>query len=1458
MQRTRLRTSLLLNVCCLALSVQAIGAAQVLINEVLYRIDPSNSDPLKKQQWVELFNKGTNAVDVTGWTVSGRDGSGGGSARKLPAASIPGGGYLVVHFATGTNRLGSSDGTGDVYTQDTVALWSADMDEAVLYSPNAIVDFIAWGDAAVPYAPGKAGGDAVAAGIWTAGAALNSDFVQVLSFERPRRVAPGESIGRDPDSTDTNATADFEPHGGVAALDNTPNQRNLSQINVQEVDPPATASQARDFQPNAAPRRRWTVMLYFNGDNSLEVDMYRQVQAIEKAGGSDANVNLVLMFDGKRFVTGTYRGLLKANGDPTKLLLQRVLGESTQIGERDMADPAQLSIFIAWAKANYPADHYALFLGAHGDGWKSWGPDETSKGKYGSDFLYMGELRTALTGQHFDLIGFDACMMAAIEVADQIRDFTDYVVGSEEVAYGYPYEVISQALQANPDWTGLQLGQNVVASYAGFFAGSPAAFYPQWSQSLIDEHRLIELIQQVDAWSVVLRNGAGLFQGRDNFADNVQVRIKLDLLFSQVFHDVNFVDLYDLAQHILKDPVLPNCVKGPIPNILTLISQVVVVAEQHSVSLPGAHGLHIYFPVYRKRAELFPQAWDDYDLPSTRQTDGNSRLAIYAENHDELPLQARDRQDGGPLNARTQWPEPPTPQLLFVAHTRWPLFLERYYHPVADNHIVEGVAPDGSVIHPVEVGGGECANPVDEITVPLGSEVTLSGRGSSAIQADLAPAPNIPPVPFFFPSYYFWDLDASVGCQLGPQCIQPSAVAPPGSDAAQNSNDNMDQDRAPENTAWDEKDASGPQITKLCKAVGQFVLTLIPWDSDHTFPFHDTKVDAHGIGDATYVHPQTDSHQSIVNCTPLPVTLLLDEPPPGITVNEEVFGIGIVKGAEGAEVVSAQPARASRPGRLAAAAATAAPAPSIPNYPLLISTTPGTPPLVASGTAIAPGGSATVYTDGAGVFSLRFTPTATGPGQITVKVLGGPTQTISFTVSPALAVNKIAVAGPANGQIAVGQPTSIAVQATNNGQAAINVPVNFTASFGNVAFLSGTPFAQGFGSQVKTDATGTAHLNLMAIFPGMEQIVINVGAITGSLNLTITGTPPAAPTGMGVLSAPSLVAIGQQASVVAVVVAGPNPFPGAKVTFQAAQGNVSFSGAPGVNQVTVTSDANGLATATFAANDPTPILLRLNVAGTQLSATASIPVLLQTDLGGPQPGAMSISAVTNAASGAATSVAPGEIVTLYGKGLGPADLAYFQFIDGAIPTELAGVQILFNGIAAPLIYVRENQSAAIVPYGISVFGQTTVRVEVGSNGTVSPAVTLPITATLPGVFSADASGSGQGAIQNSDLRYNTASNPAAAGSVIVLYLSGLGAVNPPEADGSLTPASGVPTLAASAQVTIGGKPAQIAYQGPAPGAVAGLYQINCIVPTGLPAGNAAVLVSSGGQQSQANLTVAVK
>ena len=239
------------------------------------------------------------------------------------------------------------------------------------------------------------------------------------------------------------------------------------------------------------------------------------------------------------------------------------------------------------------------------------------------------------------------------------------------------------------------------------------------------------------------------------------------------------------------------------------------------------------------------------------------------------------------------------------------------------------------------------------------------------------------------------------------------------------------------------------------------------------------------------------------------------------------------------------------------------------------------------------------------------------------------------------------------------------------------------------------------------------------------------------------------------------------------------------------------------------------------------------------------------------PNPVSPTSVNNSASYAFSSIAPGELVALFGSGLGPAVPAHYTLdANNRIPTSLAGVQVLFNGAAAPVIYASDKQINSIVPFELA--GQSTAQVVVQYNVQTSAPIAVPVTNTMPGLFSADLSGSGQGAIHNADLTYNSPTNPAPPGSTVVLWATGLGALLPGQPNGSIVGGSSLPVLNYPVTVKIGGQTAQIAYQGPAPLEVAGLYQINCIVPAGVASGPATVTVVADGRPSQTNLTVSIR
>lgn len=229
--------------------------------------------------------------------------------------------------------------------------------------------------------------------------------------------------------------------------------------------------------------------------------------------------------------------------------------------------------------------------------------------------------------------------------------------------------------------------------------------------------------------------------------------------------------------------------------------------------------------------------------------------------------------------------------------------------------------------------------------------------------------------------------------------------------------------------------------------------------------------------------------------------------------------------------------------------------------------------------------------------------------------------------------------------------------------------------------------------------------------------------------------------------------------------------------------------------------------------------------------------------------------VVNAASMLAGPVAPGEIVSIFGLGIGPVTPASGIFgASGALPTELAGTQVLFNGQAAPLFYAQDSQINVQAPYEIA--GNSTVSIEVIYQGQSAGTVTVPVAAASPGIFTVSA-GTGLAEAVNQDGTLNSTIDPAPRGSVVSLYATGEGITQPARADG--VPATGTSTAPVlPVNVTIGGSPAQVVYAGEAPGFV-GLLLVNVQVPAGLTTtGLVPVVLTIGSAASQSGVTLAVR
>jgi uncharacterized protein (TIGR03437 family) len=285
--------------------------------------------------------------------------------------------------------------------------------------------------------------------------------------------------------------------------------------------------------------------------------------------------------------------------------------------------------------------------------------------------------------------------------------------------------------------------------------------------------------------------------------------------------------------------------------------------------------------------------------------------------------------------------------------------------------------------------------------------------------------------------------------------------------------------------------------------------------------------------------------------------------------------------------------------------------------------------------------------------------------------------------------------------------------------------------------------------------------------------------------------------------------------------------------------------APGV--VTVNVNPQGLAAGTYSG------AVTITAPGT--SNTPQTVSVTLTVSGAPGPTRV---ALVNAASFLPGAVSPGEIVTITGTNLGPATGVTVQPVNNLLPTSSSGVEVTFDGIPAPLLYVSAGQINTIVPYEIA--GRLTTRVQVRNQGAASEPLEQRVADTAPGVFTLNGSGSGPGAILNQNNSVNSSTAPAQKGSVVVIYATGEGQTFPRGVNGRITtdtlenlrmPLGGV-------SVTIGGQRAEIAYAGAAPSLVAGALQINARVPATAASGQQPVLITVGNGTSQQGVTVSIQ
>jgi hypothetical protein len=352
-----------------------------------------------------------------------------------------------------------------------------------------------------------------------------------------------------------------------------------------------------------APKAKWTVMLYISGDNDLEDYVVGDIETELAPTGSSANVQIVALADrGPGYDTRYGDWQTTKLFHVTKGMTAAPENAVADWGERNFGDKQTLIDFVAWTKANYPADRYALYFWGHG--W-NWHPGVVMQDDTDNDTLDMEEVKAALPSLGFiDMVGFDGCNMASIEVqllwhghATALSHSQEWVGGE-----GVQYNLVLAQLAANP---------NMTADQVAIATSQSATSDKTWSAVAVDS-RFDALLTAVNQWSAALNNG---------LAAN---RRKYDRAFgaTRAFWQAPMdKDLYDMAYEINRN-VADSTIKARGQAVMNAV-KAVVLHERHVNSYADARGITIYhisaakekdsaYTYYRGLDFALQTGWDEF------------------------------------------------------------------------------------------------------------------------------------------------------------------------------------------------------------------------------------------------------------------------------------------------------------------------------------------------------------------------------------------------------------------------------------------------------------------------------------------------------------------------------------------------------------------------------------------------------------------------------------------------------------------------------------------------------------------------------------------------------------------------------------------------------------------------------------------------------------------------------
>jgi len=359
------------------------------------------------------------------------------------------------------------------------------------------------------------------------------------------------------------------------------------------VPPDATG---QDFAVATGPR--WTLMFYLDGDNNLgsvyTLSVFNQLEA----AANNPNVRIVALLDRSGTNDSAYYEV-QPDTNLARLATYTATVNYWPQGERNMGAVSTLASFVDWARTHYPAQYYALILSNHGSGLGGAMWDDTSSG----DYLTVAEIGTALasatlTGTNkIDVLYMDACLMAMIGDAYQVRDYVDYYVASENIKFGLPAPHFQAISGISTTTTPTELATLFTTTYGDVCneASLPC------TMSTADVSGLSNVVTATNSLAQQLNS------------QMATVAITLTTVRANVQHfqmngdnvinpSDDYIDLYDFAR-LVRESFSAGVIQTAAQGVMDAASTYVLTERHRSGATGGAtwnlddsHGVSIFFP----------------------------------------------------------------------------------------------------------------------------------------------------------------------------------------------------------------------------------------------------------------------------------------------------------------------------------------------------------------------------------------------------------------------------------------------------------------------------------------------------------------------------------------------------------------------------------------------------------------------------------------------------------------------------------------------------------------------------------------------------------------------------------------------------------------------------------------------------------------------------------------------